>query len=551
MQTMRIVFVFIFCPLLALGQAQETQKPKLVVGIVVDQMRQEYLFRFAPKFGEGGFRKLMSDGFMLRNAHYNYVPTITGPGHASVYSGTTPAYHGIIGNDWYDKALKKDVNCVGDPQQTTVGTKTPRASASPWRMLTTTITDELKLATQKRAKVIGMSFKDRGAILPAGHMPDGAFWYDAQSGKFITSTYYMQQLPNWVDKFNEQNLADKYLNQQWTTLLPIEKYTESGPDDTNYENKPTGKDKPVFPYNLKELRATNGNFELLSSTPFGNDYLTEFAKAALASAELGADETTDFLTISYSAPDAIGHSVGPNAVEIEDTYLRLDRSIADLLKTLDQTVGAGKYTVFLTADHAVADVAQYLKDSKIPSGYFKYANLRQDINVFLQQFFPGREIVEAVFGEQIFINQSDFQRDPKSAGVDMLVAGELIAKYMIAQEGVANVFTESEIRASDYAEGGIKGMVTRGFHPKRSGDVIVVLEPGWYGGSRIQGSTHGSPYAYDTHVPIIFYGAGIRKGSSVTQYSITDIAPTLAVLLEIKFPNGTTGRPVEELFDNK
>ena len=342
-------------------------KPKLVVGIVVDQMRQEYLYRFEKKFGNGGFRRLMSDGFMLKNAHYSYIPTYTGPGHASVYTGTTPALHGIIGNDWFDKTLKANVNCVGDPNQKPVGVAEGNGDVSPWRLLTTTITDELKLATQKSGKVIGLSMKDRGAVLPAGHMADGAYWFDGPSGKFISSTYYKPGLPVWLEKFNALNLADQYLNREWKPLLPLDQYTESGPDNTPYEARLKGKDIPsTFPYNLKELRTKNPGFDLLISTPFGDDILTEVAKAAIEGENLGADEITDFLAVSFSTPDYVGHGMGPNAVEVEDTYLRLDKNIEDLLNDLDKKVGTGKYVVFLTADHAVSDVPQYLKDNKVP-----------------------------------------------------------------------------------------------------------------------------------------------------------------------------------------
>lgn len=530
------------------GIPQE-KKPKLVVGIMVDQMRQEYLYRFYSKYGNGGFRRLMTDGFTLKNAHFNYTPTVTGPGHASVYTGTTPAIHGIISNEWYDKNLKKEVNCVNDPDQRTVGTKEPRVSASPWRMLASTITDELRLSSQKRSKVFGISFKDRGAILPAGHMANGAFWYDSKSGRFITSTYYMPALPDWLGNFNQQNLPDRYLNQVWKTYFPIEQYTESGPDDTPYEVNLVGKEKPVFPYDLKDLRKKNGDYELLVYTPFADDYLTEMAKATIAGEKLGDDEWTDFLAISYSAPDAIGHSVGPNAVEIEDTYIRLDKNIEDLLKTLDDKVGNGNYTVFLTADHAVADVAQYLKDNRVPAGYFDYSGVKKSLSEFMNQYFPGREVIESIDGHQVFLNHDAFQRDPKSGGVDFLIATELVVRFLMEQDGVANAYTENIIRASAFTEGGIKGMITRGYNAKRSGDVVIVLEPGWYGAGRPQGTTHGSPYSYDTHVPVLFFGAGIRKGMTTRAYTITDIAPTLSLLLDIRLPNGCTGHPVVELFE--
>jgi predicted AlkP superfamily pyrophosphatase or phosphodiesterase len=528
---------------------QTIGRPKLVVGIVVDQMRQEYLYRFHNKFGDGGFKRLMDDGFMLRNAHYNYAPTVTGPGHASIYTGSTPAIHGIISNEWYDKNLQKEVNCVNDPKQKAVGGE-EKGEVSPWRLLSTTITDELKLFTQKRSKVIGVSIKDRGAVLPAGHLADGAFWYDGQAGKFITSTYYTVKLPEWVEKFNALKLPDQYLSQEWKTFYPIDQYVESGADDTPYETRLGGKDKPTFPYNLSELRKKSNNFELLSATPFADDYLTAMAKAAISGEKLGADETTDFLTISYSTPDMIGHAMGPNSIEIEDIYIRLDKNLEDLFKTLDSTVGVGAYTVFLTADHAVADVAQYMKDSRIPSGYFNPANAKVTLNDYLKKFFPGKDIVEAVDGDKVFFDQNAFQSDPRSSGIELLVATELVVNYLLTQEGVANAYSESILRNGQYDEGGIKGMVIRGYHPKRSGDVHIVLEPGWYSSSRVQGTTHGSPYAYDTSVPVLFYGFGIRKGSSVKYHPITDVAPTLSILLQIKFPSGCTGQPIEELFEN-
>ncbi|MBY0435370.1 MAG: alkaline phosphatase family protein, partial [Cyclobacteriaceae bacterium] len=293
--------------------AYAQERPKLVVGIVVDQMRQEYLYRYESKFGNAGFKRLEGDGFMLKNAHYNYVPTYTGPGHASVYTGTTPAVHGIIANDWYDRELKKEVNCVGDDRQKPVGNDKGNGDVSPWRMLSSTITDELKLATQKKGKVVGFSMKDRGAVLPAGHMADGAYWFDGLTGKFISSTFYKPGLPQWLDKFNALNLADQYLNREWKTVLPIEQYTESGPDDTPYETKLRKEERPIFPYKLKEMRAQYGNFDLITTTPFGCDLLTDVAKAAIEGEELGKDNVTDFLTISYSSPDYVGHAMGPNA----------------------------------------------------------------------------------------------------------------------------------------------------------------------------------------------------------------------------------------------
>ncbi len=545
--TMKKIVVILFLAILS-ANSYSQKKPKLVVGIVVDQMRQEYLYRFDSKFSEGGFKRLVGNGYMLKNAHYNYVPTYTGPGHASIYSGTTPAVHGIIGNDWWDKNAKKSVNCVEDERYKPVGNLEGDGDVSPWRMLSTTITDELKLFTQKRAKVIGISMKDRGAVLPAGHMANAAYWYDKKTGKFISSTYYLTTLPTWVDAFNSQKLADNYLNQNWNTLLPLAQYTESGPDESPYERKLQGA-KAMFPYNLKDLLKTNGDYELLVNVAMGDDLLTDFAKATLIGEQLGKDNDTDFLTISYSTPDYIGHGTGPNSVELEDTYLRLDRNIEDLLKKLDQEVGKGEYVVFLTADHAVVDVPQSLKDNKIPAGNFPLANVEAGLNDHLQKYFPGKKVIDRISNDQVFLNQELFAGDPKSSGIDLLIATELITNYLQATEGVAQVYPKAIIKQGNYNEGGTKGMIIRGYNFKRSGDIIYQLEPGWITGGGPQGTTHGSSYTYDTHVPILFYGAGIKQGSSSQYHTITDIAPTLSVLLQIKFPSGCTGQPVSEMLD--
>lgn len=539
---MRTPLIFLLTFVTFLVHAQD--RPKLVVGIVVDQMRQEYLYRFEKKFGPGGFRRLMHDGFMATNAHYNYVPTYTGPGHASIYTGTTPAVHGIIGNDWWEKDSETMVNCVGDERQKPVGVEQGRGAVSPWRMLSTTVTDELKLATQRRAKVIGISMKDRGAVLPAGHMPDGAYWFDGPSGRFVSSTYYKPGLPTWLEKFNNLKLPDQYISREWKTLLPIEQYDESGADDSPYEARLKGRDqRPTFPYRMKEVRGDQTGYELLIYTPYGSDLLTDLAKAALDGEELGKDDITDFLAISFSGPDYIGHAMGPGAVEVEDTYLRLDKNIEDLLSTLDRKVGAGNYTVFLTADHAVADISAELQSHKIPSGIVRQEPVVKGLNDFLKPYFGDKQIIKRISNGQVFLNHEAFTGDLKSAGVDLLLATELISKYLLSVDGIAAVFTGNTLRNADYNEGGVKGFLVRGYHQKRSGDIAIVLEPQWYEGGEL-GTTHGSPYAYDTHVPMIYYGWGVSQGSSAEYQAITDIAPTLSVLLKIKFPSGTTGRPV-------
>ncbi len=538
------------CLLLTTQLMMAQNKPKLVVGIVVDQMRQEYLYRYASKFGPDGFRRFTNEGFVLKNGHYNYVPTETGPGHASVYTGATPSVHGIVANEWYDRVLGKGVNCVNDPIQKPTGTNAVGSgTVSPWRLLSTTITDELKLASQQRAKVIGVSIKDRGAVLPAGHLPDGAYWYDGKTGNMITSTYYYDTLPDWVQQFNQLNLANKYLNQEWKTLLPIEQYTEVGPDDSPYEGKWGGKTTSAFPYNLAELRKQMGELNLLSMTPWGNTFIADFAKRALLAEDLGKDQVTDFLSISFSSTDIIGHAMGPNSVELEDTYLRLDKTLEDLFATLDKEVGKGAYTVFLTSDHGVSEVPQSMIDKRIPAGYFRAASVEANLKEHLLKYFPGKEIIELMTSDQVFINQAAFTGDPRKAGVDLLIATDLITNFLQSTEGIAQVFTSTTLRQTAFDEQSIRGKVVRGYNNKRCGDISFVLEPGWLSWGGVTGSTHGSVYTYDTHVPILFYGAGIKKGTSSQFHTITDIAPTLSVLLGIKFPSGANGQPVVEILD--
>jgi len=548
--TMKKIVLLICLSIQIVSIAQD--KPKLVVGIVVDQMRQEYLYRFEKKFGENGFKRLINEGFMLTNAHYNYVPTYTGPGHASIFTGSTPAIHGIIGNDWWDKSLKKNVNCVEDARQKPVGSLEGNGDVSPWRLLSTTITDELKLSSQKKSKVIGISIKDRGAVLPAGHMADAAYWFDGITGKFISSTYYLNALPAWVEKFNALKLGDEYLNKEWKTFFPIEQYTESGPDDSPYEQVWKGIDKPVFPYDLKKLKEVNGKYDLLVHTPFGDDLLASFAEAALKGENLGKSDQTDFFSISFSSPDMIGHRMGPNSVEVEDTYIRLDKNIENLLAKLDLEIGKNNYLVFLTADHAVVEVPQSSKDNRVPAGNFIEGKaMRDELNSFLQKQFPGKNMVDFVYNNQIFFNQELFSGDPKSSGIDLLIATDLTVNYLQSKEGIEEVYSRSSIKQGSYSETGTKGMIIRGYNHKRSGDIAYELEPGWLLGGGQQGTSHGSSHSYDTNVPVLFYGRGIMKGSSARYHAITDIAPTLSVILKIKFPSGCTGQPITEIVDGR
>ena len=334
----RLILAFSAACIFANSAHSQLNEPKLVVGIIVDQMSYEYLYRFYNHFGDGGFKRMMQEGTHARNMHYNYVPTYTGPGHASVYTGTTPANHGIVGNDWYDYAKDKELNCVYDKDAKTVGSKSNRGEFSPNRLKVTTITDQLKL-TKSGSKVVSVSIKNRGAILPGGHLSDGTYWYDDTNGTFVTSTFFKDKLPTWVEKFNKNSRADEYASSVWNTYFDINTYKESIADDNPYEHLLGTSKTPTFPYDLKNISTKENRFSLMLSTPFGNSILNDFAIEALEKEQLGKDAITDFLAISFSSPDLIGHSFGPQSKEIQDTYIRLDRELERLFAALDKEVG--------------------------------------------------------------------------------------------------------------------------------------------------------------------------------------------------------------------
>lgn len=517
--------------------------PKLVVGIVVDQMRYDYLTRFWNQYDEGGFKRLVNEGFNCKNNHFNYAPTYTAPGHASVYTGTSPAIHGIIGNDWYDKFQEKSVYCAGDDAYHSVGTLSDAGKMSPHRMESTTMTDQLRLHTQMRGKVIAVAIKDRGAVLPGGHMANAAYWFQGgDEGNWISSSYYMDDLPQWVKEFNAARIVDQY-KKPWTTLKNIDTYVESGPDNTPYEGLVKGKSTPTFPYDLGALWEDNGRYSILTSTPYGNSLTTDFALAALEKEELGKDGITDFLAISYSSTDYVGHHWGVNSKEVQDTYMRLDQDLQRLLKKLDDRVGAGEYTVFLTADHAAGHVPAYLRNQKIPAGYLDFDSIKDSLDDYLKYTFGSAELIKDISNDQIFLDHKVI----RNLDMDLTDVQNVIARELMRYSSIYMVYTANQMWQGDYTKG-IAHIMQNGYNQKRSGDILIVYRPGLINYSET-GSTHGSPWIYDTHSPLLFYGKGIKNGSTVNRTEIPDIAPTISSLLGIAFPSGTTGKPIAEVLD--
>lgn len=517
--------------------------PKLVVGIVVDQMRYDYLTRFWNHYGEGGFKRLVNEGFNCKNNHFNYAPTSTGPGHTSVYTGTTPSTHGIIGNNWYDKEIDEEVYCASDDGYSSVGTATDAGKMSPHRMDVTTITDQLRLHTQMRGKTIAIALKDRGAVLPGGHTANAAYWfYGKDEGNWITSSFYMDDLPQWVKDFNAEKSIDQY-KKPWTTYKDINTFMESGSDNNVYEGLFDGEATPTFPHDIPSLWNANGKYDILKATSYGNSITADFALAALKAENLGMDAFTDFLAVSFSSTDYVGHKYGVNSKEVQDAYLRLDKDLERFFNALDAQVGAGEFTVFLTADHGAIHVPAYLKTNNIPAGYLGSEDEENKFTEFLKYTYGTTDIVKNRSNGQLFFDHKII----KNLDLDLKEVQEILAKELLGYEHVDKVYTGYQMWQNQYTKG-IPYILQNGYNQKRSGDVLVVYAPGFINYSRT-GSTHGSAQIYDTHVPLLFFGKGIKKGSTAVRTEIPDIAPTIATLLGISFPNGTTGKPIVEVLE--
>ncbi|SDE25407.1 alkaline phosphatase PafA [Pedobacter soli] len=513
----------------------EVARPKLVVGLVVDQMRWDYLYRYYNRYTNGGFKRLVNEGFSVENTFIPYTPTYTACGHTCIYTGSVPAVHGIIGNDWYDPQTKKNVYCTEDSTVTTVGsTPSSEGNMSPKNMLTTTITDELRLATNFKGKVIGISLKDRGSILPAGHAANAAYWYQGSTGNWITSSYYMKEVPTWIADYNKLKLANKFYAKNWETLYPINTYVNSTADAKAYEGK-----NNTFPHQLTQN--IDKNYDAIRSTPYGNTITLDLAKLAILSEDLGQDNITDFLAVSCSSTDYVGHAYGPNSIEAEDTYLRLDKDIEEFFNYLDKKVGKGKYTVFLTADHGAAHVPGFMKENKMPSGVVSDRDIANKLNAYLNDKFKVNNVVLSSMNNQII-----FDHDKTAKGnVSFDVIKSASVEFLKTLDGFQNAVDISRISQSTLQEIQ-KKMITNGYNARRSGDIYYVLEPNWFNGGST-GTTHGSWNPYDSHIPLVFMGWGIKSGATNTTHYMTDIAPTLAALLHIQMPNGTVGEPITEI----
>ncbi|TRZ83539.1 MAG: alkaline phosphatase family protein [Sediminibacterium sp.] len=519
-----------------------TQKPRLVVGIIVDQMRWDYVNRFKPFFkSSSGFTRFINEGATVDNTLIPYLPTVTASGHACVYTGSVPALHGIAGNEWYDNVKQKKIYCVEDANVQTIGSSNNAAGQmSPVNVWTTTLGDEFKLASNFRSKVFGISLKDRGAIIPAGHSANGAFWYDSKSGNFISSTYYGKSLPTWVTNYNNLHRPDSLYNLDWNLSLPASVYEANcDVDENKYESTPFGKEAKHFPYALKSFIAKD--YGKISTTPYGNSLVEELAKQAIVNEAMGTDDITDLLAISFSSPDYIGHSFGPDSWETMDGYIKLDELLADFFNYLDKQVGKDNYTVFLTADHAVANIPAFNSKHQLPAGLSSEAAIKNEISSMLTAKGLNANLISNISEDNIHFNHP--LMDSLHISQDVLI--DLISSYLEKKPEILQV-VDARHAASAPIPASLRERVVNSYSAQRSGDLVIINKSGYVDGFAT-GTSHGTLYNYDAHIPLLFFGKGIKKTSVHRETYMTDIAPTITTLLGIQMPSGSIGKPILEV----
>jgi predicted AlkP superfamily pyrophosphatase or phosphodiesterase len=540
------------------------KRPKLVLLIAVDQFRYDYLERFGDLFGPNGFRRLHRDGASWTQSNYDHMPTYTAPGHGTMMTGAYPAESGIIGNEWLDRASGKRVTSVSDESVKLLGGLPNDPASSPSRLMASTVGDELRLATNDRAKVIGISVKDRSAILPAGRHANAAYWFSWTSGTMVSSTYYFNQLPAWVTAFNAAKPAKQYFGAKWERLLPESEYVKRvGADNPSWENVTAAGDTNSFPHTITGGAKTfeDRNFyTALDYSPFTNDILLSFAQQAIVNEQLGQDDDTDVLTLSFSANDYVGHRFGPYSQEVMDVTLRTDRTIATLLDFVDARVGLANTLIAVTADHGVSPIPEHAAAMGLGGARVPFASVMGKIQAaisarynpqgkspdptadYLLRFSEAGTSREWFINNNIYFNYDALRRD----GVNIEEISQVVVAAALTVPGIARCFSRSQLlRGATSVTDPIERRALHGFYPARSGDVVMVAEPYKYIAETIT-ATHGSPYSYDTHVPTIIMGAGVTPGRYLEPASPADIAPTLSALLRITPPSNSTGRVLIE-----
>ncbi|MEP7165289.1 MAG: alkaline phosphatase PafA [Ferruginibacter sp.] len=515
------------------------ERPKLVVGLVIDQMRWDYLYRYTNRYGNGGFKRLLQQGYSFENTFIPYTPAVTGPGHTCLYTGSVPAIHGIVGNDWIERDSGKIMYCAQDRSVNTVGSFSNQGQMSPKNMLVTTVGDELRMATNFRSRVYGVALKDRGGIMPAGHSANAAYWFDDSTGNWITSTYYMNNLPAWVSKYNNNRKVDSLMMKDWNLLYDLSTYEQSTADDKKYERPLFHETTVTFPHAYRSL--IGKNYYPFRQSPYGNTLSFDFAKKLIQHEKLGMSAQADMLCLSLSSTDYVGHRFGPNSLETEDTYLRLDKDIEDFLNYLDATIGKGSYLLFLSADHGAPQVPDFMKENKLPGGSLYSFDLLTELNQLCVAKFGRNNLVKAIYEYQVYLDNSMID----SAKIDRNLVKNTVIQYLGTKPQVIKVFDYTEFNKV-VMPASQKEMFAKGYYNKRSGDIQFILKPQYTDVFSV-GTEHGTMYAYDTHIPLLWFGWKIKPGKTNREVYMTDVAPTISAMLKIQMPNGSVGHVLEEL----
>jgi predicted AlkP superfamily pyrophosphatase or phosphodiesterase len=546
-------------------------RPRLVLLIAVDQFRADYLERFGDLFAANGIKRLMREGALWANANYDHTPTYTAPGHATMMTGAWPAETGIIANEWPDRETGKKVTSVSDETLRLLGGEEGEVAASPRRLMASTLGDELRLATNDRSKVIGISEKDRAAILPAGRHASAAYWFSEQTGRMVSSNFYFNQLPAWVESFNAAKPADKFFGARWERLLPddAEYVKRAGPDAPPWEvirGYGEGKDTNTFPHVITGGATSPGRDfygVALGYSPFSNDILLSFTEQAIINENLGADEVTDVLTLSFSANDHVGHRFGPYSQELMDITLRVDRQIAALLDFVNERVGLQNTLVVFTADHGVAPIPEHAGALGLPGGRIESADVLRAMKMaisarynrknespdptgdYILKYTDWGRVREGFYNGNLYFNRIALERDGINEEEIERVAG--VAAMTVP--GIRGYFTRTQLQRGAVSPADpLARRVLHGFYPRRSGDVIVLYEPFKKLADYAITADHGSPYSYDTHVPLIIMGANLKAGRYMEAATPADIAPTLAAILNVQAPSNAVGRVLMEAF---
>ncbi len=541
-----LTLLFLLSSFWASGQRSiPSERPQLIVQIVVSQMRYDYLQRYSDKFSEGGFKQLMTEGAFCRNARFNYLLTQSMPGLATIATGTYPSIHGIVSDRWYAPLSGSEVHAIADDRVRTVGGSYMNGKYSPRNIITSTIGDEIRMINPK-SKVIGISLEPSSAIITSGHNANGAFWLDTERGIWISNSHYMNALPSWVDTLNAKGFGEIYLSRDWNLMNPLTSYIEA---DTTAIKEPqalkriTDKLARLVKGVVLQFKRPIRDYSPLLETPFGITYTKDLAIAAIVGEELGKNSNTDFLSVTFSPTRKIGNKYGPHSIEMEDTFLRLDRELEHFIAFLNSEVGRHNYLLILTSDQGVSASPEHLEKSKIPGGYFEPQKAIMLLSSYLNVVYGTGTWILGYQEKQIYLNR----RLIEDSNLSLRDFQDRVAMFMLQLTGVANAATAYNLQSSNFTSG-IFEKFQNSYNQRRSGDVIINLEPGWVEKNGSITSAN-SPYSYDSHVPLIWYGWKMKRRQVLEPVNMSDIAPTISTLIGINWPSGATGKPIKEIIE--